>query len=181
MTLIEILENTEHAITSEKENLEDYVYDVIRIASESIYNNEIITSNELKCINELLYTINSYREDDKNKNTYLFGQLYSILQLLKQIESYQAEDFIIRDILPLSNDMIYFLEAIEDESIEFHKMPISWQNYIEWLDDRKILRSRNLSFFIKRKAGNSKYYSLSLFGKRLLEKAKEEQQNAINA
>ena len=101
----------------------------------------------------------------------------SILRLLKQIGDYQKEDFTIRDILPLpvSNDMICCLNTIRDNSIEVHKLPISWQNYIEWLE------KRDSKFFIKRIVGQSVYYHLSSFGKRLLEKAKEEQQNAVDA
>lgn len=108
MTLKEILENTEQAIDSGKDNLEDYVFDLIQIASKSVYDNDIITPDILKCIDELLCTINNCKEDYKNKYAYLFGQMDSILRLLKQIGGYQKEDFTIRDILPLpvSNDMI---------------------------------------------------------------------------
>ena len=177
MTLKEILENTEQAIYSGKDNLEDYVFDLIQIASKSVYDNDIITPDILKCIDELLCTINNCKEDYKNKYAYLFGQMDSILRLLKQIGGYQKEDFTIRDILPLpvSNDMICCLNTIRDNSIELHKFPISWQNYIEWLE------KRDSKFFIKRTVGQSVYYHLSSFGKRLLEKAKEEQQNAVDA
>lgn len=177
MTLKEILENTEQAIDSGKDNLEDYVFDLIQIASKSVYDNDIITLDILKCIDELLCTINNCKEDYKNKYAYLFGQMDSILRLLKQIGGYQKEDFTIRDILPLpvSNDMICCLNTIRDNSIELHKFPISWQNYIEWLE------KRDSKFFIKRTVGQSVYYHLSSFGKRLLEKAKEEQQNAVDA
>lgn len=177
MTLKEILENTEQAIDSGKDNLEDYVFDLIQIASKSVYDNDIITPDILKCIDELLCTINNCKEDYKNKYAYLFGQMDSILRLLKQIGDYQKEDFTIRDILPLpvSNDMICCLNTIRDNSIELHMFPISWQNYIEWLE------KRDSKFFIKRIVGQSVYYHLSSFGKRLLEKAKEEQQNAVDA
>lgn len=177
MTLKEILENTEQAIDSGTDNLEDYVFDLIQIASKSVYDHDIITPDILKCIDELLCTINNYKEDYKNKYAYLFGQMDSILRLLKQIGDYQKEDFTIRDILPLpvSNDMICCLNTIRDNSIEVHKLPISWQNYIEWLE------KRDSKFFIKRIVGQSVYYHLSSFGKRLLEKAKEEQQNAVDA
>lgn len=177
MTLKEILENTEQAIDSGKDNLEDYVFDLIQIASKSVYDNDIITPDILKCIDELLCTINNCKEDYKNKYAYLFGQMNSILRLLKQIGGYQKEDFTIRNILPLpvSNDMICCLNTIRDNSIELHKFPISWQNYIEWLE------KRDSKFFIKRTVGQSVYYHLSSFGKRLLEKAKEEQQNAVDA
>lgn len=136
MTLKEILENTEQAIDSGKDNLEDYVFDLIQIASKSVYDNDIITPDILKCIDELLCTINNCKEDYKNKYAYLFGQMDSILRLLQQIGDYQKEDFTIRDILPLpvSNDMICCLNTIRDNSIELHKFPISWQNYIEWLE-----------------------------------------------
>lgn len=177
MTLKEILENTEQAIDSGTDNLEDYVFDLIQIASKSVYDHDIITPDILKCIDELLCTINNYKEDYKNKYAYLFGQMDSILRLLKQIGDYQKEDFTIRDILPLpvSNDMICCLNTIRDNSIEVHKLPISWQNYIEWLE------KRDSKFFIKRTIGQSVYYHLSSFGKRLLEKAKEEQLNAVDA
>lgn len=182
MTLKEILENTKQAIDAGKDNLENYVFDLILIASKSVYDHDIITPDILKCIDELLCTINNCKGDYKNKYAYLFGhylfgQMDSILRLLKQIGDYQKEDFIIRDILPLSvsNDMICCLNTIRDNSIEVHKLPISWQNYIEWLE------KRDARFFIKRTAGQSVYYHLSSFGKRLLEKAKEEQQNAVNA
>lgn len=182
MTLKEILENTEQSIDSGKDNLEDYVFDLIQIASKSVYDNDIITPDILKCIDELLCTINNCKEDHKCKYAYLFGhylfgQMDSILRLLQQIGDYQKEDFIIRDILPLpiSNDMICCLNTIRDNSIEVHKLPISWQNYIEWLE------KRDSKFFIKRTVGQSVYYHLSSFGKRLLEKAKEEQQNAVDA
>lgn len=177
MTLKEILVNTEQAIDSGKDNLEDYVFDLIQIASKSVYDHDIITPDILKCIDELLCTINNYKEDYKNKYAYLFGQMDSILRLLKQIGDYQKEDFTIRDILPLpvSNDMICCLNTIRDNSIKVHKLPISWQNYIEWLE------KRDSHFFIKRTVGQSVYYHLSSFGKRLLEKAKEEQQNAVDA
>lgn len=177
MTLKEILENTEQAIDSGKDNLEDYAFDLIQIASKSVYDHDIITPDILKCIDELLCTINNFKGDYKNKYAYLFGQMDSILRLLKQIGDYQKEDFTIRDILPLpvSNDMICCLNTIRDNSIEVHKLPISWQNYIEWLE------KRDSKFFIKRIVGQSVYYHLSSFGKRLLEKAKEEQQNAVDA
>lgn len=177
MTLKEILENTEQAIDSGKDNLENYVFDLIQITSKSVYDHDIITPDILKCIDELLCTINNFKEDYKNKYAYLFGQMDSILRLLKQIGDYQKEDFTIRDILPLpvSNDMICCLNTIRDNSIEVHKLPISWQNYIEWLE------KRDSKFFIKRIVGQSVYYHLSSFGKRLLEKAKEEQQNAVDA
>lgn len=182
MTLKEILENTEQAIDSGKDNLEDYVFDLIQISSKSVYDHDIITPDILKCIDELLCTINNCKEDHKCKYAYLFGhylfgQMDSILRLLQQIGDYQKEDFIIRDILPLpiSNDMICCLNTIRDNSIEVHKLPISWQNYIEWLE------KRDSKFFIKRTVGQSVYYHLSSFGKRLLEKAKEEQQNAVDA
>lgn len=177
MTLKEILENTEQAIDSGKDNLENYVFDLIQITSKSVYDHDIITPDILKCIDELLCTINNFKEDYKNKYAYLFGQMDSILRLLKQIGDYQKEDFTIRDILPLpvSNDMIFCLNTIRDNSIEVHKLPISWQNYIEWLE------KRDSKFFIKRIVGQSVYYHLSSFGKRLLEKAKEEQQNAVDA
>lgn len=141
------------------------------------YDHDIITPDILKCIDELLCTINNFKEDYKSKYAYLFGQMDSILRLLKQIGDYQKEDFTIRDILPLpvSNDMICCLNTIRDNSIEVHKLPISWQNYIEWLE------KRDSKFFIKRIVGQSVYYHLSSFGKRLLEKAKEEQQNAVDA
>lgn len=177
MTLKEILENTEQAIDSGKDNLENYVFDLIQITSKSVYDHDIITPDILKCIDELLCTINNFKEDYKNKYAYLFGQMDSILRLLKQIGDYQKEDFTIRDILPLpvSNDMICCLNTIRDNSIEVHKLPISWQNYIEWLE------KRDSKFFIKRTIGQSVYYHLSSFGKRLLEKAKEEQLNAVDA
>lgn len=177
MTLKEILENTEQAIDSGKDNLEDYAFDLIQITSKSVYDHDIITPDILKCIDELLCTINNFKGDYKNKYAYLFGQMDSILRLLKQIWDYQKEDFTIRDILPLpvSNDMICCLNTIRDNSIEIHKLPISWQNYIEWLE------KRDSKFFIKRTVGQSVYYHLSSFGKRLLEKAKEEQQNAVDA
>ncbi len=177
MTLKEILENTEQAIDSGKDNLEDYAFDLIQITSKSVYDHDIITPDILKCIDELLCTINNFKGDYKNKYAYLFGQMDSILRLLKQIGDYQKEDFTIRDILPLpvSNDMICCLNTIRDNSIEVHKLPISWQNYIEWLE------KRDSKFFIKRTVGQSVYYHLSSFGKRLLEKAKEEQQNAVDA
>ena len=177
MTLKEILENTEQAIDSGKDNLEDYAFDLIQITSKSVYDHDIITPDILKCIDELLCTINNFKGDYKNKYAYLFGQMDSILRLLKQIGDYQKEDFTIRDILPLpvSNDMICCLNTIRDNSIEVHKLPISWQNYIEWLE------KRDSKFFIKRIVGQSVYYHLSSFGKRLLEKAKEEQQNAVDA
>lgn len=177
MTLKEILENTEQAIDSGKDNLEDYAFDLIQITSKSVYDHDIITPDILKCIDELLCTINNFKGDYKNKYAYLFGQMDSILRLLKQIGDYQKEDFTIRDILPLpvSNDMICCLNTIRDNSIELHKFPISWQNYIEWLE------KRDSKFFIKRTVGQSVYYHLSSFGKRLLEKAKEEQQNAVDA
>ena len=169
MTLKEILENTEQAIDSGKDNLENYVFDLIQITSKSVYDHDIITPDILKCIDELLCTINNFKEDYKSKYAYLFGQMDSILRLLKQIGDYQKEDFTIRDILPLpvSNDMICCLNTIRDNSIEVHKLPISWQNYIEWLE------KRDSKFFIKRIVGQSVYYHLSSFGKRLLEKAKE--------
>lgn len=177
MTLKEILDNTEQAIDSGKDNLENYVFDLIQITSKSVYDHDIITPDILKCIDELLCTINNFKEDYKSKYAYLFGQMDSILRLLKQIGDYQKEDFTIRDILPLpvSNDMICCLNTIRDNSIEVHKLPISWQNYIEWLE------KRDSKFFIKRIVGQSVYYHLSSFGKRLLEKAKEEQQNAVDA
>ncbi len=177
MTLKKILENTEQAIDSGKDNLENYVFDLIQITSKSVYDHDIITPDILKCIDELLCTINNFKEDYKSKYAYLFGQMDSILRLLKQIGDYQKEDFTIRDILPLpvSNDMICCLNTIRDNSIEVHKLPISWQNYIEWLE------KRDSKFFIKRIVGQSVYYHLSSFGKRLLEKAKEEQQNAVDA
>ena len=177
MTLKEILENTEQAIDSGKDNLENYVFDLIQITSKSVYDHDIITPDILKCIDELLCTINNFKEDYKSKYAYLFGQMDSILRLLKQIGDYQKEDFTIRDILPLpvSNDMICCLNTIRDNSFEVHKLPISWQNYIEWLE------KRDSKFFIKRIVGQSVYYHLSSFGKRLLEKAKEEQQNAVDA
>ena len=177
MTLKEILENTEQAIDSGKDNLENYVFDLIQITSKSVYDHDIITPDILKCIDELLCTINNFKEDYKSKYAYLFGQMDSILRLLKQIGDYQKEDFTIRDILPLpvSNDMICCLNTIRDNSIEVHKLPISWQNYIEWLE------KRDSKFFIKRIVGQSVFYHLSSFGKRLLEKAKEEQQNAVDA
>ena len=177
MTLKEILENTEQAIDSGKDNLENYVFDLIQITSKSVYDHDIFTLDILKCIDELLCTINNFKEDYKSKYAYLFGQMDSILRLLKQIGDYQKEDFTIRDILPLpvSNDMICCLNTIRDNSIEVHKLPISWQNYIEWLE------KRDSKFFIKRIVGQSVYYHLSSFGKRLLEKAKEEQQNAVDA
>ena len=177
MTLKEILENTEQAIDSGKDNLENYVFDLILITSKSVYDHDIITPDILKCIDELLCTINNFKEDYKSKYAYLFGQMDSILRLLKQIGDYQKEDFTIRDILPLpvSNDMICCLNTIRDNSIEVHKLPISCQNYIEWLE------KRDSKFFIKRIVGQSVYYHLSSFGKRLLEKAKEEQQNAVDA
>lgn len=177
MTLKEILENTEQVIDSGKDNLEDYAFDLIQITSKSVYDHDIITPDILKCIDELLCTINNCKGDYKNKYAYLFGQMDSILRLLKQIGDYQKEDFTIRDILPLpvSNDMICCLNTIRDNSIEVHKLPISWQNYIEWLE------KRDSKFFIKRIVGQSVYYHLSSFGKRLLEKAKEEQQNAVDA
>ena len=177
MTQKEILENTEQAIDSGKDNLEDYAFDLIQITSKSVYDHDIITPDILKCIDELLCTINNFKGDYKNKYAYLFGQMDSILRLLKQIGDYQKEDFTIRDILPLpvSNDMICCLNTIRDNSIEVHKLPISWQNYIEWLE------KRDSKFFIKRTVGQSVYYHLSSFGKRLLEKAKEEQQNAVDA
>ena len=177
MTLKEILENTEQAIDSGKDNLENYVFDLIQITSKSVYDHDIITPDILKCIDELLCTINNFKEDYKSKYAYLFGQMDSILRLLKQIGDYQKEDFTIRGILPLpvSNDMICCLNTIRDNSIEVHKLPISWQNYIEWLE------KRDSKFFIKRIVGQSVYYHLSSFGKRLLEKAKEEQQNAVDA
>lgn len=136
MTLKEILENTEQAIDSGKDNLENYVFDLIQITSKSVYDHDIITPDILKCIDELLCTINNFKEDYKSKYAYLFGQMDSILRLLKQIGDYQKEDFTIRDILPLpvSNDMICCLNTIRDNSIEVHKLPISWQNYIEWLE-----------------------------------------------
>lgn len=167
MTLKEILENTEQAIDSGKDNLENYVFDLIQITSKSVYDHDIITPDILKCIDELLCTINNFKEDYKSKYAYLFGQMDSILRLLKQIGDYQKEDFTIRDILPLpvSNDMICCLNTIRDNSIEVHKLPISWQNYIEWLE------KRDSKFFIKRIVGQSVYYHLSSFGKRLLEKA----------
>lgn len=177
MTLKEILENTEQTIDSGKDNLEDYAFDLIQITSKSVYDHDIITPDILKCIDELLCTINNFKGDYKNKYAYLFGQMDSILRLLKQIGDYQKEAFTIRDILPLpvSNDMICCLNTIRDNSIEVHKLPISWQNYIEWLE------KRDSKFFIKRTVGQSVYYHLSSFGKRLLEKAKEEQQNAVDA
>lgn len=182
MTLKEILENTKQAIDAGKDNLEDYAVDLIQIASKSIYDYDIITPDILKCIDELLCTINNCRKDYKSKYAYLFGhylfgQIDSILRMLRQIGEYQKEDFTIRDILPLpvSNDMICCLNTIRDNSIEVHKLPISWQNYIEWLE------KRDARFFIKRTVGQSVYYHLSSFGRRLLEKAKEEQQNAVDA
>lgn len=49
MTLKEILENTEQAIDSGKDSLEDYVFDLIQIASKSVYDHDIITPDILKC------------------------------------------------------------------------------------------------------------------------------------
>ena len=43
MTLKEILENTEQAIDSGKDNLEDYAFDLIQITSKSVYDHDIIT------------------------------------------------------------------------------------------------------------------------------------------
>lgn len=79
MTLKEILVNTEQAIDSGKDNLENYVFDLIQITSKSVYDHDIITPDILKCIDELLCTINNFKEDYKNKYAYLFGQMDSIL------------------------------------------------------------------------------------------------------
>ena len=67
MTLKEILENTKQAIDAGKDNLEDYAVDLIQIASKFVYNHNIITPDILKCIDELLCTINNCEEDYKNK------------------------------------------------------------------------------------------------------------------
>lgn len=76
MTLKEILENTEQAIDSGKDNLEDYVFDLIQIASKSVYDHDIITPDILKCIDELLCTINNCKEDHKCKYAYLLDIIY---------------------------------------------------------------------------------------------------------
>lgn len=172
MELLAALKQIQKALETENNDLiQNCADDFIKTAVRYIYENRPITDDMKDEIRTIISDM-QFIMHKQDTSLFVMGQIYSILKLLDNLYDIQEEDRKIQNMLPLIPDMVNFLESLKImKSIKQADLHVSWKNYIEYL-------KKNGLFIIERKVGRTIYYRLTPMGRRLLEKAKEVNNNA---